>query len=418
MDGAGAEFGVDGVKGAVEGAGFFGLGLVEELKLGVRLSQVFSGDADEADGREGFGGPNVEEGVGGFEEMVGAVGGGGEGFGAGDGLEVSEADFEVDAAGEEVVFAEAGGDVFGLFDEDVAEVFRVADVCVEGLFVADGFGFGVGSDFAGVDAVGEVGVVVSGRAEVGGHPFGGHSAEVGDGFDADVVEGGFGFFADAPEASDGERGEDGFDVFGVDDEEAVGFVHVGGEFGEEFIGGDADGGGECGFVADGLFDVAGDGFWGTAELEGAGDVEVGFVDGDGFDDGGEAFEDGVDLLGELAVAREAAGDDDGLGTEAFGDDDGLGGVAAKFAGFVAGGGDDAARAVVADEDGLAAEGGVVELFDGGEEGVHVDVEDVAGGGHEGIIAGDVNTNRRKHEVTPPPAIRRNTKRIFGEWTKG
>lgn len=49
--------------------------------------------------------------------------------------------------------------------------------------------------------------------------------------------------------------------------------------------------------------------------------------------------------------------------------------------FVGCGGDDPPWAIAADEDGFALEFGVVALFDGGEEGVHVDVEDGAGG-HE------------------------------------
>jgi hypothetical protein len=83
------------------------------------------------------------------------------------------------------------------------------------------------------------------------------------------------------------------------------------------------------------------------------------------------------------------GDDDGVGAEALGDGHRLGGVAAELAGFVRGGSHDPARTIVPDEDGEAGEGGVVENFDGGEEGVHIDVEDGAFGGgvgHRGIVA--------------------------------
>ena len=113
------------------------------------------------------------------------------------------------------------------------------------------------------------------------------------------------------------------------------------------------------------------------------------------------MEDGEDLVGEFAVAGVADGDDDGVGTEAFGGGHGHGGAAAEGAGFVGGGGDDAARAVVADEDGLAAECGMIKLLDGGEEGVHVEVEDGAGGGgHGGIVAlgrGDDVIGHERHE---------------------
>jgi len=54
-------------------------------------------------------------------------------------------------------------------------------------------------------------------------------------------------------------------------------------------------------------------------------------------------------------------------------------VASEDSCFVACCGDDTAWAIAADEDWFASEFGVVALFDGCEEGVHVDVEDGAGG---------------------------------------
>ncbi len=54
--------------------------------------------------------------------------------------------------------------------------------------------------------------------------------------------------------------------------------------------------------------------------------------------------------------------------------------------FVGGCGDDTSWAIAADEDGFASELGVVALFDGCEEGVHVDVEDGAGGHGEIVRA--------------------------------
>ncbi len=85
-----------------------------------------------------------------------------------------------------------------------------------------------------------------------------------------------------------------------------------------------------------------------------------------------------------AVIGVASRDNDGAWTQALGDDGGLGGVASKLACFVGRGGDDSAWAVASDEDGFALECGVVALFYGREEGVHVDVQDGAGLGH-GVI---------------------------------
>ena len=77
-------------------------------------------------------------------------------------------------------------------------------------------------------------------------------------------------------------------------------------------------------------------------------------------------------------------DEDGLRTEFVGSAQRHGGVDAELARRVGGGGDHAAlMRLSADDDGLALERGIEELFDGDEEGVHVDVEV---GPHAGLLA--------------------------------
>ena len=69
-------------------------------------------------------------------------------------------------------------------------------------------------------------------------------------------------------------------------------------------------------------------------------------------------------------------EENGVGAEASRGAQGHGGVDAEFAGFVAGGGDDAALiGTAANDHGFAAKIGALEQFDGDEEGVHVHVED-------------------------------------------
>ena len=76
-------------------------------------------------------------------------------------------------------------------------------------------------------------------------------------------------------------------------------------------------------------------------------------------------------------------EEDGMGAEAARGAQGHGGMYAELASFVAGGGDDAALVGAAtDNNGLAAEVGAVEEFDGDEECIHVDVSD---NGHQGVI---------------------------------
>jgi hypothetical protein len=116
----------------------------------------------------------------------------------------------------------------------------------------------------------------------------------------------------------------------------------------------------------------------SIEALGAGDIEIGFVDGGHFDQRGKVLEHGVDLLRIFAVAGGVAVDEDGLRAEFVCGAQGHGGVDAEFARGVGGGGNYAALVgAAADDDGLAFEGRVVELFHGNEEGVHVDVEEGA-----------------------------------------
>ena len=109
-----------------------------------------------------------------------------------------------------------------------------------------------------------------------------------------------------------------------------------------------------------------------------GDVEVGFVEREGFDEVGVALEDLAGEARDGAVAGEVGRDEDGLGAEALCCDGGHGRTNAEASGFVGCGADDGALAAPGDDDGFAAELRVVSLFDGGVEGVHVDVNDLAG----------------------------------------
>ncbi len=121
------------------------------------------------------------------------------------------------------------------------------------------------------------------------------------------------------------------------------------------------------------------------EALGAGEVEIGFVNGDHFDDGREFGEDGGDAIAPFGIFFVVAVEEDGVGAEASCGAQWHGGVDAEFAGFIASGGDNAALVgAAADDHGLAAEVGAREEFDGDKECVHVHVED---GGLEGGFGG-------------------------------
>lgn len=93
--------------------------------------------------------------------------------------------------------------------------------------------------------------------------------------------------ADAVDGADGEGSEEGDAVAVANEGEAIGLLEVATEFGEEFVGGDADAGGEAALGLDLVFDLAGEGEGGFEEavlvLSGVlgqhrGEVEVGFID--------------------------------------------------------------------------------------------------------------------------------------------
>lgn len=137
------------------------------------------------------------------------------------------------------------------------------------------------------------------------------------------------------------------------------------------------GGGEAGFGEDVGADEAGNVAGVGVVLFVAGYVEVGFVEGEGFDEVGVPPEDTVYLLGDLAVEGELRRYEYGLGAAAAGGGGGHGRVQAEAAGFVGGGADDGARSFPGDDEGLAAQFGAFAQFYGGVEGVHVDVDDFA-----------------------------------------
>ena len=108
---------------------------------------------------------------------------------------------------------------------------------------------------------------------------------------------------------------------------------------------------------------------------GAGEIHVCFVHRGHVDLGRKRFEDFVHLARIFAIAGGVAVDEDGLRAQARGGAKRHGGVDAEFARGIGRGRDHAALvSLPTDDHGLADERGIEELFDGDEEGVHVDVE--------------------------------------------
>lgn len=277
-----AELGGDGVGRAVHSSVFIVRLRIEEPGLGGGFGELREPDAQEPNWAEGLC-PLIEEGFGGFVDDLSFVGLVGEGGGAGDGFEIAEADFDGDGLCIARMLAQARGDILALAGEQRVEFFEVVEVGLEGVFVGDGLCAAVDADGAVVDALGELVELCAEVAELCAEGFDGEGFELCDGADAEPIEFGLGRWAHADEDFDGERVEDlGDGVFG-DEGVAVGLVHVGSEFGEELVGGDADGAGEVEFVFDEAADFDGDVGGRAEEMGRARHIEEGFINGDGLD---------------------------------------------------------------------------------------------------------------------------------------
>jgi hypothetical protein len=127
-----------------------------------------------------------------------------------------------------------------------------------------------------------------------------------------------------------------------------------------------------------LLDLAGDGRAVAEQLGRGGDVEEGLIDRELLDQLGVALEDRHDPLGDLGVELHAGVQVDGVGAAPVGLGDRHGRVDAELAGRVVAGGDHAAAAaaarVGAHDDGPVGDRRILARLDGGEEGVHVGVE--------------------------------------------
>ncbi len=330
-------------------------------------------DADEAELRAvGF---TRQQAGGGGEQPVRQHGGIGQAGGAGAADEAGGFQFQGNAGGGELLFAQAGGEAFAEAPEVAFEGGAVREIGVERGFGADGFGAAARVHGAGIlepGAAEQGGSFVAEQAEGGGLAQG---LDLGDAGEAEGGEAAFHGGADAGQDGDG-FGRQQSRGFGAEDGETAGLVAAGGELGQQAVGREADADGD----ADLAFDLEreagqGDGGRGVVEGFGAGEIEIRFVDGERHQLGREAQHEGADLAGGFAVFGEIGFDDGGVGAELQRLEHGHGAAHAADAGDVAGGGDDAAGAA-ADDDGGVGEIRAVALFDAGEEGVAVDMGDV------------------------------------------
>ena len=369
-DGVFAELVVDGVDGFAE---FFSFRLRVEEGGGDEFGFSEAGERD-AD----FGGlievaalPEFEES---FANGDGVVGCGDAGFYAP--RAVVSSDGEVDVFGDDIVGSHAGAGFVEEAEHDASGAFVGAEVGGEDVGVTKGFAF--------AEVVGHVVTAEEvpptfalDGAEDAGEVAGGFGEEVVGGEDAVGVEARLHADVDPAEFYEVETEETGGEVLVADDDESVGLLEVGSEFGEEGVGGDSDGAGEAGreFGRDGGFDGLGDfsglvGFALFAEEAASHFVDrADFVDGEVFFD---ALDDAVVIVG---VFGGGGLDADELRAHLEGVADFGAGFDAELLGFVAGGDDGAGVAFGwGDAHGDAAQVWVFRLLDACEIAIEIQVQ--------------------------------------------
>src|SRR5579872_3487637 len=165
---------------------------------------------------------------------------------------------------------------------------------------------------------------------------------------------------------------------GLDDLAAVGLGKVAGELGDGFTDARADGDGEARLHAHAGFDLTGDLLGGTAARKARWKLAVGFVYGDTLAHDKVVVQDSHNVTRHLTVALHSGTEKDGMRAEAARQRGGHGAMDTVAARRVVGGANDAAPVRVAtDDNGLAGQGGIIQLFDGGEEAVEVAMENAA-----------------------------------------
>ena len=151
---------------------------------------------------------------------------------------------------------------------------------------------------------------------------------------------------------------------------------VGGDLGDEFVGGYAQGSGEAYFLANLALKLAGQFDGGFPRGHQLGDVQVGLVDTHLFDEGGGPAQDLHDAPGIVAVEGKAGRQDHSLGAEDQGAGHGHGRSHAKGAGRVRRRSDDAAPlGMSADEHRLASQLWIFKDLDAGMERIGIQMDD-------------------------------------------
>lgn len=296
------------------------------------------------------------------------------GFGRRGGSGREEFDEERDVGGPEVSGAEPQGGLMQELERDGAGPFDGAKLGRQNVAVADGSGAVEGGvmevftaepmpEFFSADAAPDAVHLLAAEGEQLAHR-------------ADVVpvQALLHACADSGQVAEPEPAERRHEDIGREGDEAVGLVHVGGDFGEITVRRESDGAAKSvpRVIADGLLDGARESEGVEERLFAAHQIDCHFIDGQHSGDRSATLDGADDLVVVLDVELVTALDYDEARAEAFCLADLGSGLDAEGFGLIAGG--DGAGSVGHDgddDDGAVAKLGAELLFDGGEVGVEV-----------------------------------------------
>jgi hypothetical protein len=353
---------------------------VEQAALGGGFAGEARGsDAEQADREHLTRQALFEDRLGRLPDGVGRASRLGERLGPVTGSEVGGSDLEFDRFRPQPGVAESGGQLIGEIEQPVTQELPIADIFGEGCFGADRLGLAIGDDLAVVVSVSQLAEVFAQIAELPDEILFGKSGELADRLDADGVQPLLGFFADAPDPSDRQRGEKLRDAIGSHDDQTVRLAVVAGELGEELVRRDADRSREPHLAFDAGLDLAGN-FGSRAEqFLAAGHIQKRLIQAQRLDQGGERKQEFANLSTDLGVVLHAHGQENRLRAEPSSSGDRHRAVDAEGTSLVRRGTDHTPSAEATDDDRPLSKFGPIALLDGRIKGVHIDVQNVERG---------------------------------------
>ncbi len=293
-------------------------------------------------------------------------------------MKVRIANLDENALRTQAVATQPRGHLLAELEEPRSQDLGLFDVAGESGLVADGLGISVGNHRAIVDAAREPPQMSRRTPEAVVEQLLGDGAQVADAVHANLREPAARYPAHPPEPRDRQRSEKCLDGVGGHDHQTIGLFQIARELGEELVRRDPHRGHQAKLAANFVLDAPRDALRVAEKTHARSDIEKRLVERQRLHQRRVTGEDFANCARHPGIPIHARADKHRVGTQALRLSLSCrhGAVHPVAPGRVVGGGDHAApfgRAAYHHR--FTHELGVVELFDRGVEGVHVDVQD-------------------------------------------